>query len=152
MTDGFQSTTPFNAERIHAAAVYCSDGRFSEQFDDFVVDGLGLPRYDRLAVPGGAACLAGYFDTWREQEAAVNQLRFLIEAHQIEHVVLIAHEGCAFYTERLKISQLGLEDRQREDLGKAAATVLGLKAQLTLHTYLAHVVDDAVQFEHVTVV
>ena len=29
---------------------------------------LGLPRYDRLAVPGGAACLAGYFATYREEE------------------------------------------------------------------------------------
>ena len=54
----FVSQTPFDHQRIGAAAVYCSDGRYGEQMDEFLHQGLGLPRYDRVAVPGGAACLA----------------------------------------------------------------------------------------------
>ena len=34
---------------------YCSDGRWGEAFDEFCHAGLGLPRYDRFAVPGGPA-------------------------------------------------------------------------------------------------
>ena len=42
------SAVPFDSSRIGAAAVYCSDGRFGEQCDDFVHHALQLPRYDRL--------------------------------------------------------------------------------------------------------
>jgi hypothetical protein len=52
---GFISTVPFTEARIRAASIYCSDGRFGEQIDEFLHQGLGLPRYDRLAVPGGPA-------------------------------------------------------------------------------------------------
>ena len=45
----------FDENRIRAAALYCSDGRFGEQIDDFLHNGLKLPRCDRLVVPGGAA-------------------------------------------------------------------------------------------------
>lgn len=48
----FESSVGFDSNRIRAAAVYCSDGRFGEQFDDLLHNKLPLPRYDRLAVPG----------------------------------------------------------------------------------------------------
>ena len=49
---------------LGAAAVYCSDGRYGEHMDDFLHNCLGLPRYDRVAIPGGAgkvtlACHSG---------------------------------------------------------------------------------------------
>ena len=76
----YQSSVRFDENRIRAAAIYCSDGRFGEQCDDFLHNALQLPRYDRLAVPGGAACLAGHFLAHREEDALVEQLRFLIRA------------------------------------------------------------------------
>ena len=50
----YESPLRFHESRLRAAAVYCSDGRFGEHFDDFLHHALKLPRYDRLAVPGGA--------------------------------------------------------------------------------------------------
>jgi len=50
----FQSSHPFVVDRIRAAAVTCSDGRWGAQIDDFIETGLALPRYDRVAIPGGA--------------------------------------------------------------------------------------------------
>ena len=50
----YESPAPYEPELIQAAAVYCSDGRFGKQVDDLLHHELGLPRYDRLAVPGGA--------------------------------------------------------------------------------------------------
>jgi len=64
----------------------------------------------------GPACLAGYFAAYRDRETVVGQLEFLINVHRLQRVVLIAHEDCAFYTERLDASPLGLDKRQREDL------------------------------------
>ena len=102
----FESSVRFESSRIHAVAVYCSDGRFGEQVDELLHAGLGLPRYDRLAVPGGAACLARHFETFREEDGVIEQLRFLLTVHRVQRVVLIAHEGCAFYSERLRVLTL----------------------------------------------
>src|SRR3982751_5992469 len=95
----YAARTPFDANRVGAAAVYCSDGRFGEQMDEFLHAGLGLPRYDRLALPGGAACLAGHTCAFHAKHALERQLEFLIREHGLNRVVLIAHEGCAFYKE-----------------------------------------------------
>ncbi|HEU4752026.1 MAG TPA: hypothetical protein VFU47_02880, partial [Armatimonadota bacterium] len=53
----FTSRETWNPERIGALAIYCSDGRWGEAFDEFCHRGLGLPRYDRFAVPGGPVWL-----------------------------------------------------------------------------------------------
>ena len=100
--------------RFHreGAAVYCGDGRLGEPIDDFLHNALHLTRYDRQAVPVGAACLADHFATYREGDAVAAQLEFLINVHQLRRVVLIAHEGCAFYTDRLRISPIGVTEKQ----------------------------------------
>ena len=91
-----ESPARFDENRVRAAAVYCSDGRFGEHFDDFLHTALKLPRYDRLAVPGGAACLAGHFLAFREEEGMLEQLRFLVKVHGLERLVLIAHQDSRF--------------------------------------------------------
>src|SRR3954451_11020458 len=88
----YSSCTPFDEVRVGAAAVYCSDGRFGEQMDEFLHEGLGLPRYDRVAMPGGAACLTGHAIAFHDQYALERQLKFLITHHALTRVVLIAHE------------------------------------------------------------
>src|SRR5438045_7451223 len=93
----YASRLLFDERRIGAAAVYCSDGRFGEQMDEFLHEGLGLPRYDRVAVPGGAACLAGHPRAAFERAALERQLNFLIAAHELTRVVFIAHQDCGFY-------------------------------------------------------
>lgn len=145
----YESTVPFEEARIRAAAVYCSDGRFGEQCDDFLHNALGLPRYDRLAVPGGAACLAGHFSAYREEDALRAQLEFLIGAHALTRVVLIAHEDCAFYTSLLSASPIGLDELQREDLLKAAARVRDMGRDLRVDAYIALNRDGVIVFDPV---
>ena len=146
----FESSVRFDSNRIRAAAVYCSDGRFGDQFDELMHTGLKLPRYDRLAVPGGAACLASHFETYREEEGVVEQLRFLVHVHGLERVVLIAHDECAFYTQRLKVSPLQLESRQREDLKKAVSRVRSIGPRLSVEGFFARKTwEGIIQFEAV---
>jgi hypothetical protein len=143
----FESSHRFESMRIQAVAVYCSDGRFGESFDDLLHVGLQLPRYDRLAVPGGPAGLARHFKLYREEEGVVSQLRFLIEVHRIERVVLIAHEGCAFYLQRLNVSSIQLESQQRDDVRKAIARVRSLRRDLQVDAFFARIRDGRVGFE-----
>jgi hypothetical protein len=146
-----QSSIPFDANRVGAAAVYCSDGRFGEQVDELLFAKLKLPRYDRLAIPGGAACLAGHFAAYREEEGVSEQLRFLVNVHQIRRVVLIAHEGCAYYTEWLHIPPTQLESRQREDLAKAIRHVERFGIDIDVAAYFARLQGARVSFERVQV-
>ncbi len=143
----YESPVPFEEDRSGVVAVYCSDGRFGEQCDDLLHHALGLPTYDRLVIPGGAACLAGYVAAHREESVLLSQMEFLIEAHALHQVVLIAHQDCAFYTSRLRISQLNLLARQTEDLAKAAVRVQDLGRHLVVTAFFAHVDGDVVDFE-----
>jgi hypothetical protein len=149
-TPPFESSIRFESSRIHAVAVYCSDGRFGEQVDELLQVSLGLPRYDRLAVPGGAACLAWHFETYREEEGVIEQLRFLLTVHKVQRVVLIAHEGCAFYSERLKVSPLQLETMQREDLSKAIRRVTQFGLQIEVAAFFARLDGTTVCFERLS--
>jgi hypothetical protein len=145
----FESSFPLDPQRIQAAAVYCSDGRLGEQVDDLMHRGLGLPRYDRLAVPGGAACLAGHFATYREEEGVVQQLRFLLTVHEVRRVVLIAHEGCAFYIERLRVSPLQMQSQQHDDLVKAIHRVHRFGLDVEVLALFAQVRGKTIRFERV---
>jgi hypothetical protein len=144
----YGSPIQFDENRIGAAAVYCSDGRFGEHFDDFLHNALKLPRYDRLALPGGAACLAGHFLAFKDEEALLDQLRFLIRVHGIERVVLVAHQDCAFYTQRLHVSPAQVEEKQREDMEAAVRRVQTFALGLTVDTYFARKhADGTIRFE-----
>jgi hypothetical protein len=145
----FDSTIPFDPQRVQAAAVYCSDGRLGEHVDELLHQGLGLPRYDRLAVPGGAACLAGHFATYREEEGTIEQLRFLLTVHEARRVVLIAHEGCAFYTERLRVSPLQLAAQQHDDLVKAIRRVQQFGLNIDVLAFFARRHGKSLRFERV---
>jgi hypothetical protein len=143
----FESRTPYEQERIHAAAIYCSDGRLGEHFDDFLTQGLKLPRYDRLALPGGPAALAEHPETSLEHAAVADELKFLVEVHGLDRVVLIQHQNCAFYTNRLKLSGFDVEHQQREDLRSAAAFVRKVTGVTRIETYFARQMHGHIRFE-----
>src|SRR5262249_12215305 len=142
----YESLQPYEDARIHAAAVYCSDGRIGEQIDDFLHNGLGLPRYDRVAVPGGPACLSGRLMAFWEARGVEDQLRFLARVHGLSRVVLIAHEGCAYYAQRLGIPAAAAPAAQREDLFRASRLVESL-AGVRAEPYVARLAGAVVRFE-----
>lgn len=145
----YQSPVKYEQARIHAAAVYCSDGRVGEHFDDFLQNGLNLPRYDRVSLPGGPACLAGHPQAHLEEEGVVDELRFLVEVHKLKRVVLIAHQGCAFYGTRLELSEPRLELVQRADLVRAAAYVHRVTGLNAIDAFFARLIEGKVHFEKV---
>lgn len=145
----YESPTPYEEHRIHAAAIYCSDGRVGEQMDEFLHLGLGLPRYDRVACPGGPVSLAGRLMALWESRGVPEQLRFLIRAHDLTRVILIAHEGCAYYEQRLSLPASERESEQLEDLERAAWAVRRMEAELEIRGYFARRVAGRIRFEPV---
>lgn len=147
----YESRLPYERSRIHAAAIYCSDGRIGEHFDDFLQNGLNLPRYDRVALPGGPACLAGHPQAHLEEQGVVDELQFLVKFHALKRIVLIAHSGCAFYASRLELKEPRLELVQRADLVRATAFVHRVTGLEAIEAYFARLDDKAVRFERVEV-
>ena len=147
----YESSIPYDSARIHAAALYCSDGRIGAHSDDFLTNGLKLPRYDRVCLPGGPACLAGHPQAQLEEQGVVDELKFLVEAHALGRVVLIAHEHCAFYASRLELMEPRLERVQRADLVRAAAYVHRVTGLEAIEAYFARLDGNRVMFEPVVV-
>ncbi|HSB62363.1 MAG TPA: acyl carrier protein [Vicinamibacteria bacterium] len=143
------SPISYEGERIHAAAVYCSDGRIGDHVDDFLHNGLGLPRYDRLACPGGPVALAGRLTSFWECHSVEEQLRFLLRVHDVRQVVLIAHQPCAYYLERLRVPAAALEPEQQRDLRHAAWAVQRADPALEVAGFLAWAEGGRVRFEKV---
>jgi hypothetical protein len=145
----FESPTPYDENRIGAAAVYCSDGRMGEQMDEFLHQGLSLPRYDRVACPGGPVCLSGRLMALWEARGVEDQLRFLMRVHQLKEVILIGHTGCAYYRDRLAIPEARMMQEQRADLDRAATVVRRIASTVEVSAYFAHRQGTRVRFERV---
>jgi hypothetical protein len=145
----FRTAAPWNEQRIRALAMYCSDGRWGEAFDEFCQRSLLIPRYDRFAVPGGPAWLTSWKDSRSNREdeasqrlanlslAAWDQLGLLVHVHELQKIVLVGHYGCAFYMERLKKDPDGCLPVQIEDLKRAKQTVKERFPRLTVEAYMA---------------
>ena len=147
----YESRIPYQQERIHAAAMYCSDGRVGDHFDDFLSNGLHLPRYDRLTLPGGPSCLAGYPELALAEKGVVDELQFLVDVHELKRVVLIAHQGCAFYHTRLGLAEPRMELVQRADLVRAAAYIYRVTKIPSIDAYFARNTLGRISFEQVDV-
>ena len=146
-TMAYVSSVPYAAERIHAAAIYCSDGRIGNHVDDFLQNGLGLPRYDRVACPGGPVGLAGRLSAYWELRGVEEQLGFLSRVHEIRRVVLIAHADCAYYSRRLALPPERIEAEQRHDLEKATWAVHRIVPGIEVTCYFARIRRSEIAFE-----
>ena len=145
----FEVHAAFDATSIGTAVVCCSDGRFVGPMDEFLHQGLGIQRYDCLAVPGGAGCLAGHFAAWREEEAVSFQLKFLIEMHALHRIVLIAHPDCGFYSKRLRLFGSEIEEQERRDIVTAAQRIRSLAPGLEIDAFISRKLSSGMKFEAV---
>ena len=147
----FTSSEPWNPERIGALALYCSDGRWGLAFDEFCHKCLGIPRYDRFAVPGGPAWLATSEESDPFARAAREQVDFLVQVHELERIVLITHYGCAAYVQGLRQTPEQCLAAQIEDLRLAAASLRGWYSAIAVEGYLAMRENRSVSFHELSV-
>lgn len=148
----YTSRTPWNPERIHALAIYCSDGRWGNAFDEFCQEGLLIPRYDRFAVPGGPAWLTlRHITLLTPYSAARDQIDFLVRVHELQRVIIVAHEGCAFYSHTLSLAPEAALQAQLEDLDNAAGTLRAWFAGIQVEAYFANRGDDCPTFDRIEV-
>jgi hypothetical protein len=144
-------TESWHSERIGAVALYCSDGRWGEAFDEFCHRHLQIPRYDRLAVAGGPAWLTCEDVATGSVETARKQLDFLVRVHELERFVLITHFGCAFYAERTQMSPRECLPIQVKDVRVTAAKLRQWYPELCVDGYLAMRTGNCLSFHRVDI-
>jgi hypothetical protein len=116
----YESPTPYEQSRIHAAG-HLLQRRPGGRADRRVP--AQRPRIAALRPGGGAGRPApasrATWLTFQEARGVEDALRFLIRVHDLHQIVLIAHEGCAYYRDRLGVPDASLLTEQRQDLEKA---------------------------------
>lgn len=143
----FHSPTPFDATHPRALAIYCSDGRFTQPVED-LLHSLGHARLDTVTMPGGPGLLNHLSASYADADAMGRSASFLIRAHGISEVVLLAHHGCGYYRhKRPTDSPEQIEKRQLDDLRLAAKAIAKLDPKLAVHLYFARPHGGTVQFE-----
>ena len=120
--------------------VHCSDHRFQAGLYEFLNMNLNLnENYDLLVLPGGPQCLtlAEYLPkfSW----AGWRWFRFLVEAHELKRLVLIAHQDCGWYKELPFHLHSSSEprSRQEEDLRKVRHALTKDFPGLSVELYFA---------------
>jgi lipopolysaccharide biosynthesis protein len=83
------------------------------------------------------------------EQGVLSELRFLIEAHGVERILLLAHQNCAFYASRLNMEGEKMEHQQKLDLAKAARLIYRATGIPRIEGYFSRVVDQTVVFESV---
>ena len=78
-------------DRPRVLVAACSDGRLQEATDAFLARALGVRQYDRLYLPGGGGALAASGADFVRAEKVRQECRFLVEAHGVEHLILLFH-------------------------------------------------------------
>ena len=131
--------------RPNVLVVACSDGRIQEATDVFLANELGIVRYDRFYVPGGAGALvpSGY-DFVRAQQMR-RECRYLIELHGIGRIVLLMHgpvaggpaeASCADYRRKLpRASVEQLREQQAVDANQLLRQRTKWAGQATVVVY-----------------
>lgn len=147
----YVAATPFSAERPDTLVVYCSDGRWHAQIEEFVCANCSQ-RADVYAVPGGPAGFNLWGATLNEARVAEQAIRFLREHHQLESAWLFAHEGCAYYrTKYWPLEARFIRQRQLEDLDRARDTILHWCQGLVVRTVYCFIESGRVAFSEITV-
>ncbi|MBI5092321.1 MAG: hypothetical protein HZB26_07735 [Candidatus Hydrogenedentes bacterium] len=143
--------------RPHVLVIACSDGRCQEQTDEFLSLQLNIEQYDRLYVPGGPGALCPSGVEYLRADYYRRECNFLLDAHDIEQVVLLFHSGaadgpdeamCADYRRKLPYRTTAeLRAQQEMDARELIQHVSAFHGKVRIHLYRAEVgLDGAVAF------
>lgn len=141
----------YDPEHPDALALYCSDGRFTNAVSE-LLRSLGYPRLDTMTIPGGPALLEMGSAGLLEVDAIRKSMSFLITAHHIEHVTLLAHHGCGYYRAQFAYEDAdAIHARQLADLRAGAAWLRAVHRGVEVACYFARPLgergDAIVDFE-----
>ncbi|MFT5223712.1 MAG: hypothetical protein ACI867_002036, partial [Glaciecola sp.] len=86
-----------------------------------------------------------------EEQGVLDELKFLVDAHELDRVVLIQHAGCAFYGQRLGVPEDRKPSLQAADLVRAAHFVRKATSLTRIEGWIAQISGKQITFVPVPV-
>jgi hypothetical protein len=119
----FQSEARRHEGTPDALVIHCSDHRFQHSFREFLAEGLKLPSYALIAMPGGGHFFTLEYVLPKYAKVGMQSVRFHLERARPHRIVLIGHDDCLFFKERVQFyySEPDLHAKQAAGLRKARA-------------------------------
>ncbi len=133
------SSTPHRAS-TDVLVVHCSDHRIQAGLHEFLNQSLNLDgNYDLLVIPGGPQCLTLVEYLPKFSWAGWRWFRFLVEAHELRRMILIAHQDCSWYKDLPFHLHASAEPRlrQEEDLRRVRQSLMKDFPELKVELYYA---------------
>lgn len=148
----FKGAQRWKQSRPSTLVVACSDGRLQESIDEFLERKLGVVDYDRLYAPGGPGALGPGSGDLRTDQLR-RELKFLMDAHRIEEIVLLFHGAdrsgpenavCAHYKRLLPgASRNQISRQQHKDASAAMSVISSIAPRVRIRVYRAEVRGDS---------
>ena len=136
----FKLSSKVNHTRTDALVVHCSDHRFQAGHYEFLNRVLNLKEnYDLLVLPGGAQALSLLDYLPKFAWASWKWFHFLVDAHGLKRIILIAHQDCGWYKSLPDFLHSTSEPRlkQEEDLRRIRQMLLKENPELSVELYCA---------------
>ena len=114
---------PWDPERPETVVITCVDGRWYRHFQEFAREHLKAgPCTDFMAVPGGIEPMTLADEVPKDFNFFRRRLEALVEAHGTRRIVVIAHQDCAWYRERMGAATAeAMRAKQIADMRRAAS-------------------------------
>ncbi|MGB9736573.1 MAG: carbonic anhydrase [bacterium] len=126
-------------------AIFCSDERFVGCSMEFLQKQLKTKRCDLIVYPGGPQFIAD------KGKAAINRVKFLIEAHNISHVILISHIDCGYYKHTYpQLSAEQLSEKQISDITKSKQILSSIFPSVHVESFYIKLHNQKLVFEPIT--
>jgi hypothetical protein len=130
--------------------VHCSDPRFQPHFQDFVRNGLALPHYALVAVPGGPHFLTLMDYLPKFSWAGWRWVKFLVDLTKCERLILIGHDDCRWYiANRFEHDESRLRQRVCGDLLRVRTGIAERFPRVRVESYFSTLTADRATFESV---
>lgn len=129
--------------------IHCSDPRYQPHFQEFLRQGLDVPRYALLAIPGGAQTLTLIDYLPKFSWSGWRWLKFLVNLTQPERVIVISHDDCRWYLDNRFADASRARARQFDDLRRVRTGLAERFGVATVELYHATMEGERVGFETV---
>jgi hypothetical protein len=144
----YTSRKPLEDPGSNVLVVACSGHEFQPYLREFLAEHLKLPEgtYNLLAVPGGPHFMALSEYLPKFAWAGQRWVGFAVDKLQVRRIILVAHDGCAWYADERFVPALlralghgerPLRDHQRDDLARAAASLRASLPVVAVEAYFA---------------
>jgi carbonic anhydrase len=129
-----------NQAHTEVLVIHCSDHRFQAGHYEFLNLALNLgENYDLLVLPGGAQALSLLEYLPKFAWAGWKWFRFLVDAHGLKRIILIAHQDCGWYKSLPHFLHSTADPRAKQegDLRRIREVLLREHRELSVELYYA---------------